>query len=252
MPIHPDKDEIMTLTEIAGYLKVSEKTVLRMLRTGSFPGAKVSNQWRFVRAVVDDWLSNRMYAAPRRSLLNVVSGGGRDPSGAGLYQAGLTVMNMKAGSKEEMLRQLVKPLADCGLVHDEYTFVARLLSRETIVSTGIGRGLAVPHIRDIEDLFAGEPCLVVGVCPQGSDFGAIDGRKTYVFLLPCARSESEHLRLMARISLIFRRPGTVRSLVAARSARSVLRLLKAADREISGNDCRKKRKKEESLHESVE
>ena len=68
----PDKDEILTLTEIAGYLKVSEKTILRMVQSGQFPGVKVSNQWRFVRAIVDDWLSARMHSAPTTSLLEVV------------------------------------------------------------------------------------------------------------------------------------------------------------------------------------
>ena len=60
-------DPIMTLQEIAGYLKVSEKTILRMVQSGELPGVKISNQWRFVRGVIDEWLSRRMFSAPKQS-----------------------------------------------------------------------------------------------------------------------------------------------------------------------------------------
>lgn len=71
------KDEILTLSEIADYLKVSEKTILRMLQAGEFPGVKVSNQWRFVREAVDDWLRARMQAEPTSSITDMVDAEGR-------------------------------------------------------------------------------------------------------------------------------------------------------------------------------
>ena len=42
-------DEILTLAEMADYLKVSQKTVLRMVQRGDLPGGKVSSRWRFQR-----------------------------------------------------------------------------------------------------------------------------------------------------------------------------------------------------------
>jgi len=50
----------MTLAEMAEYLKVSQKTIVRMVHAGKLPGAKVASQWRFVRAAIDDWLNTRM------------------------------------------------------------------------------------------------------------------------------------------------------------------------------------------------
>ena len=47
-------DEILTVAEIASYLKVSNRTVLRMAKAGRLPSAKVSGQWRFVRALVQE------------------------------------------------------------------------------------------------------------------------------------------------------------------------------------------------------
>lgn len=48
--------ELMTAKEVAEYLRVSKKTVHRLLRRGNIPAAKVGYQWRFDKTLIDDWL----------------------------------------------------------------------------------------------------------------------------------------------------------------------------------------------------
>jgi excisionase family DNA binding protein len=48
--------ELMTVGELADYLRVTKKTIYRLLEQGNIPAAKVGQQWRFDRALVDDWL----------------------------------------------------------------------------------------------------------------------------------------------------------------------------------------------------
>ena len=50
---------IMTLEEVAKYLRVHKSTVYRMAREGTIPSTKVANQWRFKKASIDDWLLAR-------------------------------------------------------------------------------------------------------------------------------------------------------------------------------------------------
>ena len=50
---------IMTLEEVAKYLRVHKSTVYRMAREGAIPSTKVANQWRFKKARIDDWLLER-------------------------------------------------------------------------------------------------------------------------------------------------------------------------------------------------
>ena len=47
---------IMTLDEVAKYLRVHKSTVYRMAREGAIPSTKVANQWRFKKARIDEWL----------------------------------------------------------------------------------------------------------------------------------------------------------------------------------------------------
>jgi len=48
--------ELMTVEEMAGYLRVTEKTIYRLLRQGKIPSTKVGRQWRFNKTLVDKWL----------------------------------------------------------------------------------------------------------------------------------------------------------------------------------------------------
>jgi len=49
-------EKLMTLEELADYLRLSNDTVYRMANTGTIPASKVGNQWRFRREDVDAWL----------------------------------------------------------------------------------------------------------------------------------------------------------------------------------------------------
>lgn len=58
-------DEIMTLKEVAEYLKVAEKTVYRLVADGKLPGFKVGGSWRFKRVDIDAWIAAQSKAVAR-------------------------------------------------------------------------------------------------------------------------------------------------------------------------------------------
>ncbi|MDA1043898.1 MAG: PTS sugar transporter subunit IIA [Verrucomicrobia bacterium] len=225
-------DPIMTLQEIAGYLKVSEKTILRMVQAGELPGVKVSNQWRFVRGVVDDWLGQRMFAAPKKSFLGMLNTAPHIIPITRLVSPPRIILDLAPGSKEAILKQLVATLLEDSLVTDSDDYVGRLLAREETVSTGIGHGLAIPHVRDPERCAIALPCIVIGICREGADFGALDGQKTFVFAMPCSSSEQNHLRLLAKIALLFRKPGVLAQMTGARTKKEIMEILAVADHEL--------------------
>lgn len=49
-------NEIMSLDELAEYLKISKSTLYKLVQQGKFPGQKIGKQWRFHKNAVDDWL----------------------------------------------------------------------------------------------------------------------------------------------------------------------------------------------------
>ena len=59
-------DHAMTVRDVAGYLKVDEKTVYRLAKRGDLPGFKVAGAWRFKRSDLDSWIDLQKKAAQTR------------------------------------------------------------------------------------------------------------------------------------------------------------------------------------------
>lgn len=221
-------DAVMTLQEVAVYLKVSEKTITRMVQAGELPGLKVSNQWRFVRVVIDDWMTRRMYRQATEQLAEVIRPPHEDLSLPVLLTRNRIIMALQAGAKEDVLGQLVAPLAEEELVVDRDRYLAALIGREEIVSTAIGDGVAIPHARDPEHAALAQSCMTLGICRDGMPFGAIDGKSTRLFFLMGGTSTETHLRLVARTMLFLRQPGVIDGLVAASTVDDVVHLIETA------------------------
>lgn len=52
-------DEILTLKEVAEYLKLAEKTTYRLAQKGQLPGFKVGGSWRFKREDIENWIEQQ-------------------------------------------------------------------------------------------------------------------------------------------------------------------------------------------------
>ena len=53
-----NEDEILTLEEVAKYLKLQPQTVYKWAQEGNIPGAKLGKEWRFRRRILDEWVDN--------------------------------------------------------------------------------------------------------------------------------------------------------------------------------------------------
>ena len=54
-------DEIMTLEEVAKYLKLQPQTVYKWAQEGQIPGAKLGKEWRFRRRILDEWIDSAIH-----------------------------------------------------------------------------------------------------------------------------------------------------------------------------------------------
>ncbi len=128
-------------------------------------------------------------------------------------------------TKDEILEELVKTLADGkGLSKSEYTSVINAVkNRESLGSTGIGKGICIPHAQSDA---INEISLVVGVSRVPIDFDSPDNMKSKLFFLVVApvSAASTHVEVLAAIarscsSSVFRR-----MLEQCKSSREVIQL----------------------------
>jgi excisionase family DNA binding protein len=58
--MHEAKHDVLTVAELAEYLKVPKSTVYKLAQEGSLPAQKVGKHWRFHRDAIDEWLSGQL------------------------------------------------------------------------------------------------------------------------------------------------------------------------------------------------
>jgi nitrogen PTS system EIIA component len=115
------------------------------------------------------------------------------------------IPQLTSKGKEGALRELVKAIARVEKQVDEERMVEILFERESLGSTGIGEGVAIPHgkSKDVKKLLAS-----FGRSLPGVDFQSMDGKPAHLFFLLVAPEDSAgiHLKALARISRLMKDP----------------------------------------------
>ncbi len=137
---------------------------------------------------------------------------------------------LQAPDKDGVIRELVDGLIATGqLKSDEKeSIVQAIMKREELGSTGIGRGIAVPHTKhsSVDHLIG-----AVGVSPNGVDFQSLDGDAVQLFFLLISPPDrpGDHLRALENISRQLRDDTFCRFLKQSKSAEDINQLLQEAD-----------------------
>jgi len=61
--LNSQTDQVLTLEELAGYLKITKSTLYKLVQEGRVPGQKLGKQWRFAKAAIDRWLDSELAKA---------------------------------------------------------------------------------------------------------------------------------------------------------------------------------------------
>ncbi len=134
--------------------------------------------------------------------------------------------NIDAADKEDAIRQLVTALAVAKAVPKAKTdaVLREVVERERQASTGIGRGVGIPHARSAH---VKQIVLAIGRIPRGVEFGSVDGERVKLVLLLISPKEDNaaHLAAMKSIVTIARDPYQRQRLISCASAESFLDLL---------------------------
>jgi len=127
-------------------------------------------------------------------------------------------------TKDRALDDLIDAVATTGAVADAEALRKAVHAREGLMSTGIGSGVAVPHVR-LEGVNA--PVLGIGISRQGIDFSAVDSapvRLVILFAMP-PDTNKLYLGLLAQVMVALRNPNFFDRLVNAQDAREVIGIL---------------------------
>ena len=140
------------------------------------------------------------------------------------------VPEFKARTRNEAIDELVESLIRAGAVAKKSaaSITKAILAREAQATTGIGKGVALPHAK-LEGI--SKPIGTIGRSSEGIDFAALDSKPVYsvILLLSNPHKPNEHLQAMETIFKHFQRDMFRKFLRQSQTTEAIIDLIKEAD-----------------------
>ncbi|MBQ7159844.1 MAG: PTS sugar transporter subunit IIA [Treponema sp.] len=211
-------DDILTIEEVAKYLRVSERTVYDWAQKGEIPSGKIGTVWRFKRSEIEKWVNERLSSNSKADdantsvrVRNILS-----PD---------RIVFINHTTKHDALVELATNLATAPQVKDEKELVSGILQREELMSTAVGRGIAIPHVRlsSVTDLV-----MSVGICKNDIiDFQPVDDVPVRLLIMIAAahNQHTYYLQTLSYFSSKLKNKELRDALIASASAMDAFNLL---------------------------
>ena len=193
----------LSVKDVAELLKVSDKTIYRMIRDETIPCFRIGGQWRFDRREITSWVEDT------REFHYDESKRGQPLDGESilvteLLRRGGVYSDVSGETREAAIMsclELIKttiPQIDMGRLFDA------IMERENLCSTAIGNGIAFPHPRPFKEFTAAFSSIALCRLQKPIPFGALDNEKvdTLFFILP--KSEKRFLRIQSKLSRLLK------------------------------------------------
>ncbi|OJF77092.1 MAG: PTS fructose transporter subunit IIA [Treponema sp. CETP13] len=186
------EDDILTIDEVAKYLRVSERTVYDWAQKGEIPSGKIGTVWRFKKTEIEKWVNDRL------------SSGAKTPVNTSQLQiknilSPDRILFLNHSTKHDALLELSDILSTAPQVKYKKELAVEILKREELMSTAMGRGIAIPHVRlsSVTDLV-----MAVGISQCDIiDFQTIDDVPVrLVFMI--AAAYNQHTYYLQTLSFI--------------------------------------------------
>ena len=183
------EDDILTIEEVAKYLRVSDRTVYDWAQKGEIPAGKIGTVWRFKKSEVERWVNERLS-----------SGGTKKDTDEVQVKNVLSpdrVVFINNSSKHDEIVELADVLATAPQIKNKEELLSEILKREELMSTAVGRGIAIPHVRlsSVTDLV-----MAVGICKKPlEDYQTVDDNPVNLLIM-IAAAYNQHTYYLKTIS----------------------------------------------------
>ncbi|HOY66769.1 MAG TPA: PTS sugar transporter subunit IIA [Candidatus Ozemobacteraceae bacterium] len=141
----------------------------------------------------------------------------------------LIKLELSSTQKVDAIKELIDLLDKAGFLTDADAFLKSVLEREKVGSTGIGKGIAIPHSRTAT---VREVVVAVGRSKEGIEFEALDSRPVHLIFLIAAPIESGglYLKALARLSRLLRYQEFRNELMEAKTAEDIIKIISSEEK----------------------
>jgi len=205
----------LTLRQAATYLGVSDATVRRWIGDRGLPVHAVNERLYLNAVELWEWAVEQNIPVSRSLLDHARRAPDDVPPMAELLRTGGIVYDIDAESKHALLQAFVARLP-LPASQDRSTLLNVLEAREAMGSTGVGDGIAIPHVRNPIVLHLDRPFVTLGLLRHAVDFDAVDGKPVHALFMVVSPTVPVHLRILAQLGFLLR-DDALRAMVRARA-----------------------------------
>ncbi len=223
----------LTVRDAAQLLKVTEKTIYRWIRQGTIPAYQISDQYRFNRAELLEWATSRKINVSPEIFAEPEGGETLPPSLSEALREGGVHYRVSGKDKSEVLRAAVEMMKLPEEVDREFLYQV-LLAREALGSTGIGEGIAIPHVRNPIVLHLSRPMVMLCFLEHPVNFGALDGQPVTALFFLISPTVRAHLSLLSRLGFALRDPAFKNAVLHQASRDQILEALSRVEHSMNG------------------
>ncbi len=193
----------LSVRDVVQLLKVPEKTVYRWIKEDNMPATRVGEQYRFSRTELMEWALAHQVKLPGDIFSGEDNTSVAMPSFATALETGGVYNGIVAADRDSALRAVVAhmPLPDD--VDRDFLFDV-LLAREALASTGMGDGIAIPHVRNPMVLQVPKAMISLCLLVEPIEFDAVDGKPVYALFSLISPTVRAHLHLLSRLAFTLR------------------------------------------------
>jgi PTS system nitrogen regulatory IIA component len=195
----------LTVHDAAKLLNVTDKTIYRWIKQGVIAAYQINDQYRFNRAELLEWATSRKINVSPEIFAEPEGGETPPPSLSEALRAGGVHYRVGGTDKASVLHAVVDMMKLPEEVDRDFLYQV-LLARETLGSTGIGEGIAIPHVRNPIVLHLSRPMVTLCFLERAIDFGAIDGQPVTTLFTLISPTVRAHLHLLSRLGFALRDP----------------------------------------------
>jgi PTS system nitrogen regulatory IIA component len=221
----------VSVKDAAHMLNVSEKTIYRWIKESLIPFYKINEQYRFNRTEILEWATaQRMKVSPDIFFENDSSQNAL-PSLVEAVKAGGIIYRLSGEDPATVLQSIVDSIKLPEEVDRDFLYQV-LLARETLGSTGIGGGIAIPHVRNPVILHVAKPTITLCFLEKSIDFKALDGMPVHVLFTIISPTVRAHLHLLSRICFVLHDQALKEALARQAPREELMDLLSRVESEI--------------------
>jgi len=214
----------LSVRDAAQLLQVSEKTIYRWIKQEVIPAYRLQGQHRFNRAELIEWATSRRMALAPDAFQEPESVAAPRPLLAAALETGGIIYRLNGQSRNEVLRNLVENLRLGDDVDRDYLLKV-LIAREELSSTGIGRGIALPHPRNPVLAHLTQASVSLAFLDEPVDFFALDGQPVRILFTILSPTLRAHLHLLAKLGFALNDPGFQQAVRQERSREEIFAAL---------------------------